>query len=350
MDSPWTLPRLLAVGLALALAVTGVWAASTSAGAFDAYNRGWEGSSELRDAAEVAGTSPFVATEVEEYAAVDPNATVAFVLSPEERYADADATRIREFVRSGGTLVVAEDFGPHSNPLLRRVGASTRVDGRLVRDERNYYRSPNIPVATGVNATAPNLTGGADRLTLNRGTVLDPNGTRVIVETSPFAYVDANGNGSVDDAETMRRYPVVTAESVGEGRVVVVSDPSLFINAMIQREGNRRFARALLSGGETALLDYSHAGRTPPLVRATLALRHDPIALAGAGFALLGAVLLVSIRLPMLRGGRAEEVPEASRERLRRGLKRRHPDWDGERVDGLIAGIINEETEGTRDD
>ncbi|ESP90023.1 DUF4350 domain-containing protein [Candidatus Halobonum tyrrellensis] len=349
MDLPRPAPKLLVAGLALALVVTGVWAASTSAGAFDAYNRGWEGTSELRDEAEAAGASPFVATDVAEYADVTPGETVAFVLSPDERYTDAEAVRLREFVRSGGTLVIAEDYGTHSNPLLERVGASTRVDGAPVRDERNYYGSPDLPVAPGVAES--NLTEGVDRLTLNHGTVLDPGGARVLVETSPFAYADENGNAALDDAESLGRSPVVTAETVGDGRVVVVSDPSLFINEMLELDGNRGFARALLSGHATALFDFSHAGPTPPLVRATLTLQRNPLALVATGFALVGAVLLASARLPAVRSrGRANDLPRASRERLRRGLRRRHPDWDPERVDGLIAGTINEGKQGWEDD
>lgn len=348
MDRPWGAPKLLAVGLALTLLVTGVWAASTSAGAFDTYNRGWEGTSDFRAEAESVGMSPFVATDVTEYADVTPSETVAFVLSPDGRYTDTEAVRLREFVRAGGTLVVAEDFGIHSNPLLERVGASARVDGGPVRDERNYYGAPDIPVAPGV-ATS-NLTEGVDRLTLNHGTVLNPGGARVLVETSPFAYVDEDGDAALDDDESVRRYPVVTAEEVGDGRVVVVSDPSLFINTMLDREGNRAFTRALLAGHETALFDFSHDGPMPPLVRATLTLQRNPLALVATGFALVGAILLVSARLPSLRSDSADDIPRASRERLRRGLQRRHPDWDPERIDGLIAGTINEKKQGWEDD
>lgn len=47
------------------------------------------------------------------------------VLSPDKPYTDARTERLREFVRRGGTLVIAEDFGPNDNALLEGVGAST---------------------------------------------------------------------------------------------------------------------------------------------------------------------------------------------------------------------------------
>lgn len=298
MARPGRTTRRLVVLLFVALAVTGVWATSTANPALSAYNPGWEGSSTLRAEVGPTGGPVVVGEGMGAYDTV-PAETVAFVLSPDRRYADDEAARVRAFVRGGGTLVVAEDFGPHANPLLDRVGASTRVDGRPLRDEYSHYRSPNLPVATGVERS--DLTGGAEELTLNRGTALEPNGARVVVASSPLAYLDTNRNASLDPAESVEAHPVVTTERVGEGRVVVVADPSVFINAMLDRAGNRQFARALAASGETVLLDYSHAESVPPLVRVALALRQRP-ALQGAGvLAAVGLVVLLARRLPSPR-------------------------------------------------
>lgn len=342
---PRGIPGWLAVALAVALVVTGVWATSVSTSAFGAYNPGWEGTSELRAAAgDGSGQSP-VAPRMAAYDGASPDGTVAVVLSPDETYTDTEASRLRRFVRRGGTLVVAEDFGPHSNALLRDVGASTRVDGRLVRDERHYARSPNLTVATDV--TESSLTDGVDRLTLNHGTVLRPNGAYVLVETSPFAYVDANGNASLDATESMRQYPVVTVEQLGDGHAVVVSDPSLFINAMLDAPDNRRFVRALFAAHTTVLLDYSHSDRLPPLVAARLALQRNALLQSLAGFLLLGLVLLVSARLTGTRTPRSSDAPPPpSRERLRKRVTHHSSDRDAERPSHPATGIITEEKQG----
>jgi hypothetical protein len=352
MALPRSVPARLAVALALALVVTAVWSISVSDAAFSAYNPGWDGTSELRaEARDGAGPSPVVARTAA-YDRVSPDGTIAVVSSPDEPYTDAEAARLRRFVRRGGTLVVAEDFGSHSNALLRRIGASTRIDGRLVRDERHYARSPNFTVATDV--TESTVTDGVDQLTLNHGTVLRPNGARVLVETSSFAYVDANENASLDATESMQQYPVVTVERLGDGRAIVVGDPSLFINAMLDAPDNRRFVRALFAAQTTVLLDYSHSDGLPPLAEARLALQRSAVLQSLVGFVLLGLVLLVSVRLPGSHSRRSSaDVRPLTHEQFWRGLGRHSPDWDAARLSRPATGIIteqNKEGDGITDD
>jgi hypothetical protein len=185
-----------------------------------------------------------------------------------------------------------------------------------------------------------------NELVLNHGTILRPGDANVLVETSPFAYVDANGNDRLDRDESLRRYPVVTVEQVGEGRAIVVADSSLFINAMLEHEGNRRFVRGLVDGAGTTVLDYSHTSGLPLLASVTLALRQDPGLLFLVGFGLLAVLLVANTRFVRRRLSRSrsgsEVGPPASGDRLRRGLARRHPDWDDERLTRLVTGVITD--------
>lgn len=343
--------KLLIGGLAVAIVMTGIWGASTSGLAFGAYNSDWDGGSGLRTEAGSVGASPYVATEVSDYGDVTPNQTVAVILSPDQGYDEADVNQIQQFVREGGTLVVAEDRGSHANPLLQRLNVSTRVDGRPLRDERNYYRSPDLAVATGVAES--DLTNGTDQLTLNYGTALQPNGSQVLVQTSPFAYLDTNGNASLDAEESMQQYPIVTVESVGEGRAVVVSDPSIFINAMVDRPGNEQFVQALLSGQTTVLLDYSHTGNVPPLVVARLELERSSALQGLVGLALIGVLIAISARIPTIRARRqspSDNVPPPSKKEVRQRVARRHPQWDSDRVDRVLEGIMRSEQKRGKDE
>lgn len=358
-------PRAVLVALAVATAVALAVGASTSGSAFGVYNPRWDGASDLRGVAADAGAEARVTLDADGYRTAGPEGTVAVVLSPDRAYGPAAAAGVREFVRSGGTLVVAEDFGPHGNELLAAVGASARVDGALLRDERSAYRTPVMPVATGV-ADHP-LTAGVKQLTLNHGTAVRPNGATVLASTSTVAYRDADRDGVPDPGEEPGPHPVATVERVGEGRVVVLGDPSLLINAMLDRPGNRRLAANLFSGSDRALLDYARAERLPPLAVAVVSLRRSP--LAGAAVGTAGVLALVAWGR---RFGRAAEGPSATddaagatggadavvrgdgaepddtggpptapdREALVAYLRERHPDWPGDRVERVVDAVV----------
>ncbi|SFK65091.1 protein of unknown function [Halogranum rubrum] len=283
-------PRLLLVSLIGVVALAIIVAASTSTAAFGVYNSAWDGASGLQAEADAVGTESEIALNTTAYETADANRTVAVVLSPETRYNATDTQRVQQFVESGGTLVVAEDYGTHSNDLLATVGASASVTGQPLRDERNSYRSPAMPIAT--NVTNDSLTANVSQLTINHGTVVEPNGADVLVRSSEFSYLDANRNEQLDDSESLQQYPVVTTESVGDGRVVVVSDPSLFINAMLERPGNQQFTQNLFGAHERVLLDYSHAGKQPPLAVGLLTVRESPLLQVLLGALGLGAIIV----------------------------------------------------------
>ena len=359
-------PRLLLVGLSLAVLVGLVVAGTTSAAAFGAFNPGWEGTSELRGLAEEAGTEHGVAVNTSRYATVDPGTTVAVVLSPDRAYTDREAARVRAFVRDGGSLVVAEDFGSNADPLLDAVGAGTGFDGTLLRDERSEWRSPAMPVATGVtNRSETPYTEEVSALTLNYGTALEPGpNATVLVRSSPFAYLDADGDGSLGGNESLGARPVVAVEPVGEGRVVAVSDASVFLNAMLEREGNRRFALNLLGSGERVLVDASHS-TVPPLSAALVAVRSSPLlgfGLAVVVFSLVGAWgagwtrrlrSLVPGSLPWGgRRGADRPVPseDVAVDALVAYLRRRHPDWEEDRVRRVAQGVLPDGAERREDE
>lgn len=348
-------PRWLLVGLAVVVGVAVLLAAATSGAAFGLYNPAWDGTSDLRGVAADAGASVTVARNTSAYADVAADGTVAVVLAPESRYRPAEAARLRAFVEAGGTLLVAEDVGPYANPLLARVGADARVDGRILRDEQHHYRGPALPVADGV--ADHRYTAGAESLTLNHGTAVEPNGARPIVNTSAVAYLDGNANGQLDDAESLGPYPVVTVEAVGAGQVVVVGDPSALINVMLERPGNRAFAAAVFGAHERVLLDVSHAGTLPPAAWALLVLRDTPLLQALLGLAVVGAVGLwarwpswyrrpawlerAARRFPnwvpvgVDRGG-----PGLSPEALAAHLRESHPEWDEDRIERVVSTVL----------
>ncbi len=346
------LPRALLVGVAGLVVLALVLAGLFSTAAFGAYNPSWDGTTDLRALADERAEETVIAREVDAYGEVDPGETVAVVLSPTEAYGENDTDRLRQFVEEGGTLVVAEDFGPHANPLLAALGVGTRVDGTLVRDERFYYRAPALPVATNVSGNHT-LTRGVEEVTLNYGTVLEPGPNATVpVSTSAFAYLDRNASGELDETETVASFPVVAVEAVEEGEVVAVSDPSIFLNTMFEREGNRRFATNLVAN-ETVLLDLSHTSGVPPLAAVVLVLRESPLALGATGtmavvlFALWGrgsgGWMPVRVRRRLAVGSGGEDGAGSGAQpdtgEVVAAVTERHPDWDAERVERVTQEL-----------
>ncbi|AGB17447.1 hypothetical protein Halru_2877 [Halovivax ruber XH-70] len=350
---PWS--QVLLAALLGATVLTIVIAGATSASAFGLFNPTWDGSSEFRGAIEAdADTELVVARETAVYESGDPTQSVAFVTAPADAYDSTDASRVRQFVRNGGTLVVLENFGSAGNDLLASVGAEARVDGRLLRDEHQYDRGPAMPIATDVNTST--LDRPVDRLVFNHATAVNASDDATILgRTSPYATLGpADTNRSAAD---FGRYPVAVSEPVGNGTVVTIGDPSLTINAMFDRANNEAFLAALSESADRVIVDVSHSEELPPAHVALLAVRNSsPLAAAigGVGIAVIG---LVAGRWPhrlvaRFRGrpGRSAGDPtarsQADVDALRSHLRERHPEWDSERIQRIITALNTGQTEG----
>ena len=373
-----TWSRVLLGALVVTVCVTVLALAATSTAAFGLYNPAWDGTSDFRDAVEAdPGVEPEIVQDTERYGELPANETVAFVLAPDDSYDEADAEHVRRFVADGGTLVVLENFGSPGDELLADVGSSARFDGQLLRDERNYYRGPAMPVATDVEAH--NLTAGVEQLTLNYATGVEPGEATVLVRTSGYAYL---GPEEADlDEVGLDRYPVAVTETVGEGRVIAVGDPSIAINVMYGEPDNAAFLANHYADRDRVAYDISHAEDLPPLTAAMLTIRGSPPAQFVLGLLLVGTVgALASRRIrPGINGLAGERIrdlwrsptqpvgrtrapgeltsepgrtttvdgdPGLSTAERAEFLRRRYPDWDEERIQRLITALNRPRSKG----
>ncbi len=272
--------------LALAVVATIGVGASTSTAVFGPFNTDWDGTSELRTT--VAADSDTTFELVRQPSAYDEYSTetVALVAAPERPYDEASSDALGQFVDRGGTLVVLESGTAHGDSLLEDIGATARIDGQLVRDEYQHADGPMMPIATA--ATDHTLTGEAEQITLNHASVVDIDGdgqhegdVRVLFETSSFARLESDSASGPDSQ------PVATVESVGDGRVVAVSDPSLVSNAMVDRTDTNAFIQALSADADRVVFDVSHGESLPPVASALITVRTSPLLQVALGIAVI---------------------------------------------------------------
>ena len=356
-----SVPHLVLYALLIAIGLALVIAASTTGAAFGVYNLEWDGTSDFRELADQHSES-HVVLETTRYDQTNANGTVAVVLAPTEPYGPNETQRLRRFVQAGGTLLVADDFGTSGNALLAELGVSARFIGLPLRDERHYYRAPSLPVATQVTETQYTQT--VEQLTLNRATAIEAGNATVMAATSPFAYLDRNETGNLSATDELGSYPVVTTESLGDGQVIAVSDPSLFINAMLSEPDNTAFATAVVAAHDQALLDYSHAGTQPPLAAALLRFQSSPLLQAVVGALGVGVIWshswLGTVGLRLTRRLAGAIVPARWQYRLpgklrqspheRTGvdedaifatLQARYPEWDDDQLRRAMTDVLS---------
>jgi len=234
---------------------------------------------------------------------------VLFILYPTTRL---DPGQLAAFLHSGGSLAIADDFGT-GGELLARLGLLR--EGAVAVGDSFYRELPIAPVALPTGAHP--LTEGVASIVANHPAILPDRGTYNVV----FSFGPNQG--------------LVATKQLGRGRIVVISDPSIFINRMLQFPGNTQFAVNLLRNlatGDDATVhlltgDVALRGRpslpevTGPAsdqargLLANINRRLDEwneYVLTGAGmqaFGLLAVVLtafLLVLALPIRRGYRPE--------------------------------------------
>lgn len=230
----------LALALTLFVAVTPASAqtarpsVSGASGDFATGNTQWNGLSELLAVAAEEDAS------IEVVSRFDLGTLTAadglLVVYPTQALPTED---LSDFMRAGGRLAVADDFGA-ADSLFRVF--------RIGRAEPN----PNAPSVLRLR--------GNGELLVARPLAQHPltEGVGAIVTNHPRVLFHAQLEPifAVGDHDA-----IALAGQVGEGRLVAIGDPSVFINNMLALDGNRRFASNLLlylrgeAGGRVYLLE-----------------------------------------------------------------------------------------------
>lgn len=347
LDYPQILALILVSILFFSLGIS----LSTSSISFSAYNSAWNGASSITQKTDTLNIETDIIRDASRYSDIQSNRTVSMIFSSDKNYTKKEIEQIHQFLRRGGTLVIAEDFGNHTNTLLSGLGLKTRVDGGLLRDERYNYKESGIVIAR--NITNHTLTRGVDSLTLNYGSILIPGGSFVLVNSSSYGYLDVNRNGELDTNESVSRYPVVTIENIQKGKVVVTSDPSMFINTMLDREGNNRFLENIFKGKEKIILDYSHKNAIPPFMSLILSIKDSWILQVFLGILGLSIIFSVSNKIytPIVEWIKKERVNiNLTRQQIEKYIEKKHPNWEHDKTERVIKDVISSQNKTTENE
>lgn len=214
---------------------------------FSRYNPGWNGTSAFfssLDRYQVTGVA-----EPGGLAGAGPNATL-LILAPYRTPTEAELGAYRTFLDRGNTIFLADDFGTGNRILAGLASRITINPGQLASLDREYA-DPASVVAYGT--LAGGTAGETASLILNAPASLD--GGIPLFRTSVFSWIDEDQDRHPGRDEVMGIFTVMATEENGGGTLVVLADPSIFINAMAgagSAENKRLLAR--LSGEEGPVL------------------------------------------------------------------------------------------------
>ena len=227
---------------------------STNSLEFSRYNTGWNGTSQFfsdLDRHRVVGISDL--TQLTTYSA---NATL-LIIAPYRQPTTGERAAYRAFIERGNTIILADDFGT-GNAILRGTGSRISIlPGNVSSIDREYADSYSAVAYRSANVTPMQ---NIQKILLNRAAPLE--GGTTLVRTSIMSWIDENGDRRINNNEPLGSFAVIAADEIGNGRLIVISDPSIFINSMYAEDArwdNRLLINNLVGGDGVILVDGTNS-------------------------------------------------------------------------------------------
>jgi hypothetical protein len=260
----------------LAWVPVGILAGSTLVGAessyaydFSIYNDQYDGLSQFSNNIESNGRDVMSIQASMSVASRYNGSAVIIIMGPVRDFSLDAALVVFSHLMSGGGVLIADDFGSANTSLSllnflfnefigsnQTAGLLSFIDGVLLDlDSYDLAKEPRLPIIRDFRAGGDGgaLTAGVSELHLNWASAINPYcllGQAGIAWTTPRSWCETNITDPEPEPDTPYELslagslPVVGAIDLGEGggRLVAVSDPSIFTNDMWGRfSGNRRF-------------------------------------------------------------------------------------------------------------
>lgn len=272
---------------------------------FSIYNTGWNGTSELAISAYRSGsmvpTLAISSTDSDltvlhlplDSFDLDPAKSSLIIIGPSKPFTESEGKMVGDFVRNGGRLLLANDFGS-GNSLLEAINATSRFTGDLLLDLA-FEKQPEFSVCFDFDSNS-DITEGVTAVLMNFATTIEPgNNTKVIAASSVASYQDLSGDRLRNWSDPVGPFPVIAIERLGFGQILLFSDPSIFINGMIGQLDNELLANNTMSfiedGNRAVFFDESHRNYFDPVTISITMLKDF------SDFAKLFIVALIAIIL-----------------------------------------------------
>ncbi|WP_440951256.1 DUF4350 domain-containing protein [Methanosphaerula subterraneus] len=237
--------------IAIVIAILSLtWYISTAPMDFSRYNVQWNGTSKFFEKIE--------ATDVTDYSTLNSfSGATLLIIAPIQDYSSVEVEAIRSFLVRGNVVILADDYGTGNTLLQGMHSGITLLQDNLLSIDTGYNESTAVLAYPYQSHT---LLKGVSTLCLNRPSSIL--GGNPLMTTSYLSWIDTNGNHHVDRDEMLGRYTIMANETFGEGELIVISDPSIFINGMVgggNRWSNQRFVENIVGIRSPILIDTHHS-------------------------------------------------------------------------------------------
>ncbi|AGB02473.1 DUF4350 domain-containing protein [Methanoregula formicica] len=221
---------------------------------FSRYNTGWNGTSAF-----FSDLGRDRTIEVFDPGVLDkqPGNATLLILAPHRSPTEREIAGYKAFLAGGHTIILADDFGA-GNEILAGIGSRVTITPVNISSLDRQYADPYLIIAYRTQETGPFVM--PSEITLNGAALLE--GGSPLVLTSVMSWADRNANNRLNAGEEMGTLPVMVQESIGPGRLVVLSDPSIFVNTMYlqpENANNRALIDNLTTQDSFLLIDQMNS-------------------------------------------------------------------------------------------
>lgn len=181
------------------------------------------------------------------------NKSVLLEIAPSSQFSYSSGILAKDFIESGGTMVVADSSG-FSNSLLRDLGAQILVSGNTIYDPVYNWKQKIVPLVLTSNQGAYSFLSGVTALAMSNSSsiLIEGSGAVSIAYSSPQSEAVNSSKALVSSGP----FPMAAAQNIGKGKLIVIADSTFFLDSVWTNGDNQLFANNLFQNS-TVYLDTS---------------------------------------------------------------------------------------------